>query len=70
MIINKHKKDICGFCYRVATRVCFCNSLDDNNRQTVFICDNANCLEKANKELKIVSVFPINMPSVIPINML
>ena len=69
-MLNNHRKDICGFCYQAATRVCFYDSLDDNNPQTVFICDNANCLEKANKKLKIVSVFPINMPSVISINML
>ena len=60
-MINHYRKEICGICLQPATRVCFCDSLDDNNPETVFICDNADCLENAEKIMKIVSVYPINM---------
>lgn len=60
-MINHYRKEICYSCRRPATRVCYSDSLDDKKPETVFICDNADCLEKASKNLKIVSVILIKM---------
>ena len=60
-MINHYRKEICYSCRRPATRVCYSDSLDDNNPDTVFVCDNADYLKKADTVFRIVSVILIKM---------